>query len=139
MNALLFLFTLFQLLEPCSAADKKCYYPDGSSSSTDFPCDPSAKQSPCCGGGIGNACLSNRLCQGSDGNIIRGSCTDQDWTSPQCANFCLGMKPAIPIILIYFPTSLSFKSITQLGLTWTFFRCQHRRHGSDLLLQRHQH
>ncbi|OPB45503.1 hypothetical protein A0O28_0077130 [Trichoderma guizhouense] len=88
MKTLVFLGTFLQLLVPCSAALKQCYYPNGSPSS-DFPCDPSAKQSACCGGGLGAACLSNKLCQSNDGNIIRGSCSDKNWNSPECANFCL--------------------------------------------------
>ncbi|QYT04762.1 hypothetical protein H0G86_011663 [Trichoderma simmonsii] len=88
MKTLVFLGTFLQLLVPCSAALKQCYYPNGSPSS-DFPCDPNAKQSACCGGGLGAACLSNKLCQSNDGNIIRGSCSDKNWNSPECANFCL--------------------------------------------------
>ncbi|KAL6697227.1 hypothetical protein J3F84DRAFT_368357 [Trichoderma pleuroticola] len=88
MKTLVFIGTFLQLLVPCSAALKQCYYPNGSPSS-DFPCDPNAKQSACCGGGLGAACLSNKLCQSNDGNIIRGSCSDKNWSSPECANFCL--------------------------------------------------
>ncbi|KAL7934403.1 hypothetical protein V8C35DRAFT_302496 [Trichoderma chlorosporum] len=88
MKTLIFINTFLQLLVPCSAAIKQCYYPDGSPSSN-FPCDPNAQQSACCGGGLGATCLSNKLCQSNDGNIIRGSCSDKNWASPQCANFCL--------------------------------------------------
>ncbi|UKZ56948.1 hypothetical protein TrVGV298_010795 [Trichoderma virens] len=88
MKTLVFIGTFLQLLVPCSAAIKQCYYPNGNPSS-DFPCDPNAKQSACCGGGLGASCLSNKLCQSNDGNIIRGSCSDKNWSSPECANFCL--------------------------------------------------
>ncbi|KAL7910438.1 hypothetical protein GGI35DRAFT_366664 [Trichoderma velutinum] len=88
MKALVFIGTFLQLLVPCSAALKQCYFPDGSPSS-DFPCNPNAKESACCGGGLGAACLSNKLCKSNNGNIIRGSCSDKNWSSPQCANFCL--------------------------------------------------
>ncbi|KAL6856717.1 hypothetical protein J3F83DRAFT_751584 [Trichoderma novae-zelandiae] len=88
MKTLVFISTFVQLLVPCSAAIKQCYYPNGSPSS-DFPCDPNAKESACCGGGLGASCLNNRLCQSNDGNIIRGSCSDKDWSSPECAPFCL--------------------------------------------------
>ncbi|KAH6605409.1 hypothetical protein Trco_007116, partial [Trichoderma cornu-damae] len=89
MKTPVFIYALAQLLSvPCSATLGKCYYPDGSPSLSDFPCDPNAKNSPCCGG-PGTVCLSNGLCQGSGENVIRGSCSDQSWTSPLCANYCL--------------------------------------------------
>ncbi|KAL7811306.1 hypothetical protein V8C26DRAFT_408699 [Trichoderma gracile] len=88
MKTLVFFSTFVQLLVPCSAVLKQCYYPDGSPSS-DFPCDPNAKESACCGSGLGSTCLNNRLCQSNNGNIIRGSCSDKDWSSPACASFCL--------------------------------------------------
>ncbi len=68
----------------------RCYYPNGRESQNDFPCDPKAEHSACCGSGLGNACLNNRLCRGPDGNIIRGSCTDQKWGTGECALYCLG-------------------------------------------------
>ncbi|KAL7941560.1 hypothetical protein V8C42DRAFT_334922 [Trichoderma barbatum] len=88
MNTLVFIGTLLQLLVPCSAEIKQCYFPNGRPSN-DFPCNPNAKQSACCGGGLGASCLSNKLCQSNDGNIIRGSCSDKNWSSPECANYCL--------------------------------------------------
>ncbi|KAL6917525.1 hypothetical protein FSST1_009020 [Fusarium sambucinum] len=30
------------------------------------------------------------LCIGADGNTLRGSCTDKNWASPECAMYCLG-------------------------------------------------
>ncbi|KAL2015528.1 hypothetical protein VTK56DRAFT_5325 [Thermocarpiscus australiensis] len=71
-------------------AQKQCYYPSGLEAATDFPCDPNAAVSPCCGGGEGTFCLTNKLCRGPNGNTIRGSCTDQSWSSPECPQFCLG-------------------------------------------------
>ncbi|KAK4235537.1 hypothetical protein C8A03DRAFT_46341 [Achaetomium macrosporum] len=71
-------------------AENKCYYPNGVESDVDFPCDPNAEQSPCCGGGFGYTCLTNKLCRGPDGNLIRGSCTARDWSAPECAHYCLG-------------------------------------------------
>ncbi|CAG7555047.1 unnamed protein product [Fusarium equiseti] len=82
--ALLFLY----FLSTCLAASK-CYYPNGDEAN-DFPCDPKAKESVCCSGGLGTTCLSNKLCIGADGNTLRGSCTDKNWVSPECAMFCLG-------------------------------------------------
>ncbi|KAK4069540.1 uncharacterized protein Triagg1_6964 [Trichoderma aggressivum f. europaeum] len=88
MKTLVFIGTFLQLLVPCSAAIKQCYYPDGNPSG-DSPCDANAEQSACCGGGLGAACLSNKLCQSNDGHIIRGSCSDKNWSSPECADYCL--------------------------------------------------
>lgn len=67
----------------------RCFYPNGNLATGDFPCDPNAQTSPCCGGSLGSVCLSNKLCRGPDGNLIRGSCTDKNWSSPECALFCL--------------------------------------------------
>ncbi|KAH7121619.1 hypothetical protein EDB81DRAFT_872894 [Dactylonectria macrodidyma] len=56
-----------------SLAAGKCYYPNGDEA-WDFPCDPEADESVCCGGGLGSVC----------------SCTEQDWGSSECAMYCLG-------------------------------------------------
>ncbi|KAK3347273.1 hypothetical protein B0T25DRAFT_584295 [Lasiosphaeria hispida] len=72
-----------------SPAANQCYYPNGRSASTDFPCDPGVDDSPCCGGGLGSTCLTNKLCSGPDGNIVRGSCTSQAWSSSACPLYCL--------------------------------------------------
>ena len=85
-------------LQTCSA---KCYYPDGTQAA-DFPCDPDAENSMCCGDGrpvkdfVGFACLSNKMCQSSSGRIIRGSCTDPTWKSPECVGYCLGVYSPTP-------------------------------------------
>ncbi|KAG8671799.1 hypothetical protein FPOAC2_05157 [Fusarium poae] len=80
---------LFLYFLPICFAANKCYYPNGIEAN-DFPCDPDAKNSVCCGGGLGTVCLSNKLCIGADGNTLRGSCTDKNWASPECAMYCLG-------------------------------------------------
>ncbi|KAK4174209.1 hypothetical protein QBC36DRAFT_45202 [Triangularia setosa] len=76
-----------------SWAAKKCYYPNGVEAITDTPCDPDAEDSMCCfkGGSYGRACLSNKMCQAPDGKIIRGTCTDRNWKSPECAPFCMNV------------------------------------------------
>lgn len=68
----------------------QCYYPNGKVAEPDFPCDVNAEVSVCCGG-RGTQCMSNRLCQDPDGRVIRGSCTDKNWLSPECGLYCLGM------------------------------------------------
>jgi hypothetical protein len=70
----------------------RCFYPNGKNATGDFPCDLSAENSACCGGGLGSVCLSNKLCRGPDGNLARGSCTDKNWQAPECALFCLGRE-----------------------------------------------
>ncbi|RGP63541.1 hypothetical protein FLONG3_9847 [Fusarium longipes] len=79
---------LFLYFLPTCLAASKCYYPNGIEAN-DFPCDPDAEESVCCSGGLGTMCLSNKLCIGADGNTLRGSCTDKNWASPECAMFCL--------------------------------------------------
>ncbi|KAK0718975.1 hypothetical protein B0T21DRAFT_414993 [Apiosordaria backusii] len=73
-----------------SWAAKKCYYQDGREATSDAPCDPDAENSMCCfrGSPHGRACLANKMCQSPDGKTIRGSCTDRDWKSPECADLC---------------------------------------------------
>ncbi|RGP65475.1 hypothetical protein FSPOR_7272 [Fusarium sporotrichioides] len=80
---------LFLYFLPICLTASKCYYPNGIEAN-DFPCDPDAEESVCCSGGLGTVCLSNKLCIGADGNTLRGSCTDKNWASPECAMFCLG-------------------------------------------------
>ncbi|KAK0708654.1 hypothetical protein B0H67DRAFT_496106 [Lasiosphaeris hirsuta] len=72
-----------------ASSASKCYYPNGRSASGDSPCNPDAVDSACCGGGLGSTCLTNRLCSGPDGNIVRGSCTSESWSSAECPLFCL--------------------------------------------------
>ncbi|KAI1644748.1 uncharacterized protein F4817DRAFT_346171 [Daldinia loculata] len=81
---------LFQFACTAFAAINNCYYPNQQEAEDDSPCNPDADSSACCGGGIGNICLSNGLCQGPNGAVIRGSCSDKNWDSENCANYCLG-------------------------------------------------
>ncbi|CAH0057763.1 unnamed protein product [Clonostachys solani] len=87
-NIFLALFLLI-FLRPCSAAST-CYFPNGNVAADNFPCDPDAEESACCGGGLGSVCRSNRLCQNSNGNLVRGTCTDKNWESPECLKYCIG-------------------------------------------------
>ncbi|KZF21500.1 hypothetical protein L228DRAFT_239473 [Xylona heveae TC161] len=70
-----------------------CYYPSGDVAHRDMPCDPSARQSSCCG--PLDICLGNGLCydQSSDGLISRGSCTDQTWNDGSCSHYCADDAP----------------------------------------------
>lgn len=70
-------------------AQKQCYYPNGQKAANDFPCGPDDADSACCGGGQGSVCLTNKLCRSPDGHTIRGSCTDKNWASADCPQYCL--------------------------------------------------
>ncbi|KAK3292907.1 uncharacterized protein B0H64DRAFT_476539 [Chaetomium fimeti] len=89
MRALTLAIISLLFLAHLCLAQKQCYYPNGQIAVNDSPCDPDADDSPCCAGGQGTTCLSNKLCRGPDGNTVRGSCTDKRWDSPDCALFCL--------------------------------------------------
>lgn len=89
------IFVFIQLIWPlCWAAESKCYQLDGSINDGDFPCDPSADHSVCCGSDW--ACLENGLCQNTqyinpdlvEGTNWLGSCTDRTWSSIECLNEC---------------------------------------------------
>lgn len=69
----------------------KCYYPDGEETTApkDYACNLASNASACCS--IGTFCLDNGLCQNDKSmETIRGSCTDQTWTSSDCPHYCLG-------------------------------------------------
>ncbi|KAI9147813.1 hypothetical protein HJFPF1_12845 [Paramyrothecium foliicola] len=55
-------FLLSFLLLDISFAAQRCYYPNGFEARDDYPCDPDAEVSVCCGRGFGSVCLSNKLC-----------------------------------------------------------------------------
>ena len=72
---------LFLFVAPCCLCQlKQCYYSSGVIS-PDFPCDPSANVSACCGGGY--TCATNFYCPVLDTTPI-GSCTDKTWQNPAC-------------------------------------------------------
>ncbi|KAK4133910.1 hypothetical protein BT67DRAFT_381674 [Trichocladium antarcticum] len=84
----LFWATSLLYIVPIRAA-QSCYFPNGSPSPGTAPCDPDAENSMCCDKSQGAFCLSNKLCRGPDGNLIRGACTDRNWAAPECAYYCL--------------------------------------------------
>ena len=95
---------LLPLLHTRVFAAAECYYPDGTLAVSDSPCEPDSDESACCSGGFGNVCLSNKLCQSSDEALIRGSCTSENWSSPDCAQYCLG--ESVFSIIIWQPSSV---------------------------------
>src|SRR5690349_14935985 len=78
------------LFQTFCLAQSKCYFPDGSDSPEDVPCDPSAKYSACCRGVAGSYCMDTKFCREPNGKLSRGSCSDQNWLDPGCAKQCLG-------------------------------------------------
>jgi hypothetical protein len=76
--------------------ERKCYYPDSTLASSDGDCNPGKENSVCCGKGY--VCLGNGICMIDSktpgvnanlaGTIWRGSCTDQEWKSPDCPKYC---------------------------------------------------
>lgn len=93
-----FALCIFWSLFLSTFATAICYYPN-QKIADDVPCSDSGEHISCCGKGY--ACLSNKVCrmshQDANGAPLpytygRGSCTDQDWRSQACPNFCLNGK-----------------------------------------------
>ncbi|KAF5005328.1 hypothetical protein FDECE_8224 [Fusarium decemcellulare] len=93
-------FTTLLFLLPKIYAAGSCYYPDGSLSQSDVPCNSGTEASACCAPQY--KCLDNGLCQAMqeliDGagasEYARGSCTDQNWKSEDCLNRCIPENPS---------------------------------------------
>jgi LPXTG-motif cell wall-anchored protein len=73
----------------------QCYYPNGKLAPFDYACNLTAEASFCCA--IGYNCLDNKICTLADGEGLqkwnRGSCTDKNWDSPECPQFCKNFTP----------------------------------------------
>lgn len=85
MSRLSFLLFPVLLLHIANAQLKQCYYLGGQSSSTDYPCNPEAETSTCCGGDW--ICGTNLYCESQAGDRYQGSCTDSKWdinNNPAC-------------------------------------------------------
>ncbi|RMJ06706.1 hypothetical protein CDV36_013694 [Fusarium kuroshium] len=82
---------IFVIALSSTLAHAQCYYPDGKDATTDKPCQPDAEVSACCADGY--VCMSTGMCQFVDlegtGRFARGSCTNQDWSSSSCPNYCI--------------------------------------------------
>lgn len=96
------------LMRPlCDASGITCYAPDQTVAEDDIPCDPTQKQSFCCGKGW--ACLENKSCvptelvpNGGTLSPARGTCTDKSWQSSSCPDFCVskdGMYPTRGLVM----------------------------------------
>ena len=80
------------LSQATKVTEKQCFYPNGVVAKDSHPCDLTAEENTCCSSGLGNVCLSNKLCANGDGHVVRGACTDANWLSPACAYYCMSMK-----------------------------------------------
>lgn len=80
---ILFPFFFVFVASPCFCQLKQCYNPSGVAF-PDFPCDPGANVSACCGGRY--ICTTNFYCEtaSTPGVKFVGSCTDKTWQNPAC-------------------------------------------------------
>ncbi|KAJ4159482.1 uncharacterized protein LMH87_008382 [Akanthomyces muscarius] len=80
--------TPWLLLLISTRAAATCYSYEGKELSA-YPCNATAKISPCCGSD--DLCLSNGLCLNAGGNnaFAQQGCTDRDWGAP-CHKYCTG-------------------------------------------------
>ncbi|RVD83649.1 uncharacterized protein DFL_005429 [Arthrobotrys flagrans] len=76
------------------AAQRRCYFPDGSRAPSHRACSQDAEtdnsvHSSCCGLDDNVVCLSSKLCINQNGYIYRGACTDQTWEDEACpSSYC---------------------------------------------------
>ncbi|KIV96456.1 hypothetical protein PV10_00326 [Exophiala mesophila] len=70
---------------------QSCYYPNGDLAASDTPCTDEGGDSFCCSSSY--YCLSNRICLWEDGRLYRGSCSDLNWASGECPQFCQNNNP----------------------------------------------
>jgi hypothetical protein len=92
---------LFLLLYSFHTSAQQCYFPDGTSASTDIVCEPNSESSACCG--EGGVCYSNGMCEYTDdlanGSVVmdyqRSSCTDKTWKAAKCFSWCSGKLSSV--------------------------------------------
>ncbi|PQE17390.1 effector OEC112 precursor protein [Rutstroemia sp. NJR-2017a BVV2] len=67
-------------------ASSTCWYPDGATAEPGHvPCNQTISgASACCD--PDDSCTTSGMCLGASGWVYRGSCTDSDWESDNCAN-----------------------------------------------------
>lgn len=88
--ALFYLLLLLCLYLPSALSRPNCYLPDKKTIAFgEIPCT-SDTYAACCAPDA--YCLQNGLCL-TNLTLLRGSCTDQTWTSPNCAQFCQDTTP----------------------------------------------
>lgn len=98
LNRLYFIALFFRSLLHIASAQsiqlKPCYSWDGRSSDN-FPCNPEANVSACCGGG--SKCKTNIYCENPSGLQVVGECTDRSWNDPACPWRLSGFTSRSPI------------------------------------------
>lgn len=81
-----------------------CWYPDGSTVTTDVPCNTTAAANgdatACCGAEA--LCMANGLCY-DWGILSRGSCTDSSW-GEGCAQYCTTRMCLFSLVAFYLIT-----------------------------------
>ena len=89
----MFLWLLTLRIQAAWGQDQ-CYFPGGSVAEGHSPCSPSLSTSFCCP--FGYTCFSNHICIVTDPGTgapfqasTRGSCTEKEWDSSACGDFCL--------------------------------------------------
>ena len=90
---------LWALIRRRAAASKPCCYPSGVQQPDDIPCNASASNGACCG--PNDICLTNGFCfqVGGVQSLVRGSCTDELWSSQSCPQICSdGNCPNIAVL-----------------------------------------
>jgi hypothetical protein len=67
-------------------ASSTCWYPDGATAEPGHvPCNQTISgASACCD--PDDSCTTSGMCLGASGWVYRGSCTDSNWESGNCAN-----------------------------------------------------
>ena len=112
MTLSLFLVPLLCLFiaQGCFCQLKQCYNPSGTAF-PDFPCDPTANVSACCGQNY--TCTTNFYCTSPTDHGVVGSCTDQTWQNPACP---LSLSPPI-LMLAVLIGSQTLTTVQILGTT----------------------
>ena len=100
---------LLALLAKRVVSETQCYFPDGNKAANFTTCNADATYAACCR--PEDACLSNGYClqQGSSlaNRIIRGACTDINFSNSACPSQCRDSKThpcwlAIAFILTFY-------------------------------------
>ena len=81
VSPFLFPFLCLFIAQGCICQLKQCYNPSGVAY-PDFPCDPTANVSACCGQNY--TCTTNFYCTSPTDHGVVGSCTDQTWQDAAC-------------------------------------------------------
>ena len=82
----------------------QCYFPDGSVSPLDKPCNLKARHSSCCR--PNDICLDNGYCLGGNDAgpnvLVRTTCTDSTFNDRSCAQFCKDVNPNLALVMYLF-------------------------------------